>query len=86
MRTTLTIEEDVAQEIRQRMADKKLTLKRVVNDALRAGLFKTGKKERTTRFVVKPWPLGLKPGIDHDKLGQFLDQLDTEDFIRKMSQ
>jgi hypothetical protein len=86
MRTTLTIEEDVAQQIRQRMAEKKLPLKRVVNDALRAGLSKTGKKERTPRFVVKPWPLGLKPGIDHDKLGQFLDQLDTEDFIRKMSQ
>jgi hypothetical protein len=86
MRTTLTIEPDVAQEIRQRMAEKKLSLKRVVNDALRAGLSKTGKKERTTRFVVKPWSLGLKPGIDRDKLGQLLDQLDTEDFIRKMNQ
>jgi hypothetical protein len=86
MRTTLTIEEDVAQQIRQRMADKKLPLKRVVNDALRAGLSKTGKKERTTRFVVKPWPLGLKPGIDYDKLGQLLDQLDAEEFVRKMSE
>ena len=86
MRTTLTIEPDVAQEIRQRMAEKKLSLKQVVNDALRAGLSKTGKKERTTRFVVKPWSLGLKPGIDRDKLGQLLDQLDTEDFIRKMNQ
>jgi hypothetical protein len=86
MRTTLTIEEDVAQQIRQRMAEKKLPLKRVVNDALRAGLSKTGKKERTTRFVVKPWPLGLKPGIDYDKLGQLLDQLDAEEFVRKMSE
>ena len=86
MRTTLTLEPDVAQQIRQRMAEKKLTLKRVVNDALRAGLSKTGKKERTARFVVKPWPLGLKPGIDYDKLGQLLDQLETEEFIRKMNQ
>ncbi|MGA2271281.1 MAG: DUF2191 domain-containing protein [Bryobacteraceae bacterium] len=86
MRTTLTIEPDVAQEIRQRMAEKKLPLKRVVNDALRAGLSKTGKKERTKRFVVKPWPLELKPGIDRDKLGQLLDQLETEEFIRKMSE
>ena len=86
MRTTLTIEPDVAQEIRQRMAEKKLPLKRVVNDALRLGLSKTSKKERTTHFVVKPWPLGLKPGIDYDKLGQYLDQLDTEEFIRKMSE
>jgi hypothetical protein len=86
MRTTLTIEEDVAQQIRQRMADKKLPLKRVVNDALRAGLSKAGKKERTPRFVVKPWPCQFLPGIDRDKLGQYLDQLDTEEFIRKMSQ
>ena len=86
MRTTLTIEEDVAQQLRQRMAEKKLPLKRVVNDALRVGLSKTGKKERTTRFVVKPHSFGFLPGIDHDKLGQLLDQLDTEDFIRKMSQ
>jgi hypothetical protein len=54
MRTTLTIEPDVAQQIRQRMAEKNLSLKRVVNDALRAGLSKTAKKERTVRLVVKP--------------------------------
>ena len=86
MRTTLTIEEDVAQQIRQRMAEKKLPLKRVVNDALRAGLSKTGKKEKIPPFVVKPHSFGFLPGIDHDKLGQLLDQLDTEDFIRKMSE
>jgi hypothetical protein len=85
MRTTLTIEPDVALQIRQRMAEKKLPLKRVVNDALRAGLSKAGKKERTTRFFVKPWPCQFLPGIDQDKLGQFLDQLDTEEIIRKMS-
>lgn len=86
MRTTLTIEPDVAQQIRQRMTEEKLSLKRVVNDALRAGLSKTGKKKRTARFVVKPWPLGLKTGIYEGKLGQLLDQLETEEFIRKMSQ
>jgi hypothetical protein len=85
MRTTLTIEEDVAQQIRQRMAEKKLPLKRVVNDALRAGLSKTGKKERAVRFKVEPWACRFKPGIDRDKLGQLLDQLDTEEFLRKMS-
>ncbi len=85
MRTTLTIEEDVAQQIRRRMAEKKLPLKRVVNDALRAGLAKTGKKPREAPFVVEPWPLHLKSGIDRDKLGQLLGQLDAEEFLRKMS-
>jgi hypothetical protein len=68
------------------MAEKRLSLKRVVNDALRAGLSKTGKKEGAARFVVKPWPLGLKAGIYEGKLGQLLDQLESEEFIRKMSQ
>ena len=86
MRTTLTIEPDVAQQIRQRMAEKKLPLKRVVNDALRAGLSKTGKKERTTPFVVKPHSFEFHPWVDRDKLGQLLDQMDIEEFIRKMSQ
>jgi hypothetical protein len=57
-----------------------------INDALRAGLSNTGKEERTTRFVVKPWPLGLKAGIYEGKLGQLLNQLETEEFNRKMSQ
>jgi hypothetical protein len=43
-------------------------------------------QERTPRFVVKPWPLGLNAGIYEGKLGQLLDQLETEDFIRKMSE
>jgi hypothetical protein len=38
------------------------------------------------RVVPAPWPLGLKAGIYEGKLGQLLDQLETEEFIRKMSQ
>jgi hypothetical protein len=38
MRTTLTLEPDVAQQIRRRIARQKSTLKQVVNEALRVGL------------------------------------------------
>jgi hypothetical protein len=38
MRTTLTLEPDVVQQLRRQMAEKKLSLTRIVNDALRAGL------------------------------------------------
>lgn len=56
----------------------------VVNDALRAGLPKIGKRERATPFHVKPHSFGLKPGIDPDKLNQLLDQLEAEEFSKKM--
>jgi RNase adaptor protein for sRNA GlmZ degradation len=83
MRTTLTLEPDVAQQLRKQIAEKKLPLKRIVNDALRAGLSQTGKKEKATRFTVEPHSFGFKPGIDRDKLGQLLDELEVEEFLRE---
>jgi hypothetical protein len=83
MRTTLTIEPDVAQQIRRRIAQTKLPLKRVVNDALRVGL-SSPEKEPKVRYTVKPYPLKFKAGIDPNKLNQLLDDLDAEEFVRKI--
>jgi len=84
MRTTLTLEPDVALQVKRLMADKKLTLKRAVNDALRAGLPALRRQVEPPPFKVEPFNLGrLKPGIDETKLGQYLDQLDVEEFLRK---
>ncbi|MBV9626354.1 MAG: DUF2191 domain-containing protein [Acidobacteria bacterium] len=85
MRTTLTLDPDVAQQIRNIIAQKKLPLKRIVNDALRAGLSTLGKQERATPFRVKPHAFGFKPGVDPDKLNQLLDQLEAEEFSKKLS-
>jgi hypothetical protein len=84
MRTTLTIEPDVAQQIRRRVAQKKCTLKQVVNEALRAGLASI-EKERRIRFKVEPHSFQFKPGIDPNKLNQLLDDLEAEEFLKKMS-
>ena len=83
MRTTLTLEPDVARQLRQQIAEKKLPLKRIVNDALRAGLSQTGKREEATDFTVEPHSFGFKPGIDRDKLGHLLDELEGEEFLCK---
>jgi RNase adaptor protein for sRNA GlmZ degradation len=84
MRTTLTLDPDVAMQIKRRMADKKLTMKEIVNQALRHGLREVGKEKKRTPFKVIPHSFGFKPGIDQNKLGQLLDQLDAEEFVRKM--
>ena len=77
MRTTLTIEPDVAQRIRRRMAQKGHSLKRVINDALRAGLAVADEKARV-KFSVEPHPCRFKPGIDQDKLNQLVDEMEAE--------
>jgi hypothetical protein len=84
MRTTLTLEPDVAQQIRRRIARQKGTLKQVVNEALRVGLSAT-EKEHNVRFKVEPHSFQFKPGIDTNKLNQLLDDLEAEEFLKKMS-
>jgi hypothetical protein len=82
MRTTLTLEPDVAQKLRRRMAEKKLTLKDAVNQTLRAGLAVKETKAKTP-FKVRAHPLGLLPGIDPNKMNQLLDDIEVEDFLAK---
>ncbi len=85
MRTTLTLDPDVAIKLKKRMADKKLTLKETVNQALRYGLKAVEKEKKRAPFKVIPHSFGFKPGIDLNRLNQLVDELEAEDYVRKMS-
>lgn len=65
------------------MASRKLTLKDAVNQALRAGLDIEPERQGVT-FRVEPHSFGFKPGVDLDKLGQLADELEAEEFARKL--
>lgn len=82
MRTTLTIEADVALKLKRRMAARKLSLKEAVNQALRAGL-EADEAPARARFRVEPHDFRFKAGIDPDKLNQLTDELEAEEFARK---
>jgi len=83
MRTTLTLDPDVALQLKRRMAEKKIPFKRAVNDALRTGLANL-KTESIPPFTVKPHHSRFKPGVDLDKLNQFVDELEAEETARKL--
>lgn len=84
MRTTLTIDPDVAQRLKARMAEQKLSLKQVVNEALRAGLA-SSRPGRDVQFRAKPHPCQFKAGIDLDKLNQLVDELEAEASLTGLS-
>ena len=84
MRTTLTLDPDVARRVREAMARNKLSLKRIVNDALRAGLASVD-KAAPPRFIVQPHPFQARPGIDLDRLNQLVDELDVEAARKSLS-
>lgn len=77
MRTTLTLESDVAREIQRETASGRRTLKEVVNESLRVGLGIRPPSERPP-FRVIAHESGYRPGIDPLKLNQLVDELDVD--------
>jgi hypothetical protein len=85
MRTTLTLDPDVAMAVRRRVRASGQSLKAVVNDGLRHGLQVASKPPARRRFKVKARRLGLRPGIDPNRLNQLVDELEVEAFAEKYS-
>lgn len=81
MRTTLTLDDDVAEKLRQLAQRSGRSFKDVVNDALRRGL-STGAKPPGERpaFEVRPHASGFRAGVDIGKLNQLVDDLELERF------
>ena len=75
MRTTLTIDEDVAKLLDEEVRRSGVSLKEAVNGALRAGLVK-GKKPAAKPFRVEAFPMGLPEGLSYDNVAEVLDALD----------
>jgi hypothetical protein len=79
MRTTLTLDDDVAFQLRERARRTGASFKEVVNDAIRVGL-QQGRlpTARPSRFRVTPRTGGFRPGIDLLHLNRLNDELEVE--------
>ena len=84
MRTTLTIDDDLAAELKARARSTGKSFKAVVNEVMRSGLM-TGEKPVPSRepFRVASAPRGFLPGVDPLKLNQLVDELETERFLER---
>lgn len=80
MRTTITLDPDTADLLRNYMESRKLTFKQAVNQIIRSGLTPPGPKKR---FEIKTASLGL-PAVDLTKALSLAAQLEDEEIIRKM--
>jgi Arc/MetJ family transcription regulator len=80
MRTTLTLDDDLAQELRQRSRQSGESFKEVVNSALRRGLLSGDKPSSSLpRFQVEARHRGFRTGIDVLRLNQLNDELESEE-------
>jgi hypothetical protein len=78
MRTTLTLDDDLAGLLKRRAQDLGVPFKEAVNRAIRAGLSEAAADRRGAAPQTIPHSFGFMPGIDVDKLGQLADELEAE--------
>ena len=80
MRTTLTLDDDVADflKLQSRLQDR--SFKQVVNEVLRRGMAPGSQEPELPPYRVVPNRSGLVPGVDPLRLNQLNDELEVEDF------
>lgn len=85
MRTTLTLDRDVAEAIQSRRRNGAGSLKQIVNSLLRAGLRAENEPTPARTYRTTPHALQLRAGFDPRRLNQLSDELETDAWIERQS-
>ena len=82
MRTTVTLDPDVAAKLKAVARERGISFKQALNGAVRAGL---GRERRGTRaFTQYVQPMGLRPGFNLDKALRLAAAIEDEEVVRKL--
>ena len=82
MRTTVTLDADVAAKLRAVARQQGVSFKQALNQAVRAGL---GPARRSARgFTQITQPMALRPGVNLDKALLLATALEDEELVRKL--
>ncbi|MGA2183909.1 MAG: hypothetical protein ABSH47_12840 [Bryobacteraceae bacterium] len=77
MRTTLSLDDDVASLLNKEVRHSGTSFKEAVNHFLRLGLMAAKQRNRKP-FVVTPRPMGLPPGLSYDNVEELIEALEGD--------
>ena len=83
MRTTLTLDDDLAGLLKERAAKQGISFKAAVNNAIRDALGREAMEGGGNPPKTIPHAFGFRPGIDLDKLNQLVDDLEAEELANE---
>lgn len=83
MRTTLTLEPDVARLLAEEVHRQRLPLKQVVNEGLRRGLSPRTQTAAATPFTVGVHQAHLMPGLDPAGFNRLADTLEDDSVVAR---
>ncbi|MBI2159934.1 MAG: ribbon-helix-helix protein, CopG family [Candidatus Rokubacteria bacterium] len=82
MRTTVTLDADVAARLKAIARQRGISFKEALNSAVRAGL---GRERRAARaFKQYAQPMGLRAGFNLDKALQLAAAFEDEEIVRRL--
>ncbi len=76
MRTTLTLDDDVAEAVKAEARRGERPFKDVVNELLRTALYLRRKRRAIPQFVVRARPLGVRSGLNYDRIADLMEDLE----------
>ncbi|HSK27453.1 MAG TPA: hypothetical protein VK894_11150 [Jiangellales bacterium] len=80
MRTTVTLDDDTEQLIRERMAQRGISFKQALNDSIRDGNRRRGRRPLPATTTAS---MGT-PAVNLDRALQIAAELEDEELIRRM--
>ena len=81
VRTTLTLEDDVAARLKELARERGISFKEAVNETLRTGL---GAPRRSRRYRLPTHDMGVRPGIDLDHALRLAAALEDEQIMHEL--
>jgi hypothetical protein len=83
MRTTVTLDPDVAAKLKETARDRGISFKEALNSSVRRG-FERGEAKSRPYKLPPPQNLGVKPGVNLVKALQLAGEMEDAETIRKM--
>jgi len=78
MRTTVTLDDDLAEKLKQLSEKRRVPFRRLLNEMLRRGLSGQAPRARAAPFKVETFSSELRPGVDPLKFNQLIDDLEAD--------
>lgn len=79
MRTTLTIDDDVAAKLAAEVRRQGVSFKEVVNETLRIGLETRREMAAVEPFKVRARAMGRRAGLNYNDIGELLERIEGPD-------
>jgi hypothetical protein len=79
MRTTITLDADVARTARTMMAQSGKPFKQIVNDAMRSGFRNMGRRSKPRRYKTRGKAMRLRDGLSLDNVQELLARIEGDD-------